>query len=237
MPEHLYTIQQDIFALFPGYVRGIIIAMDVQNCDTPKELIDQLRMEELALRKQYKIDTLSGVKCIANWREAFRKFGAKPGEYRSSIESMARRVLRGDRLPSINALVDIGNIISLRYMMPVGGHAIDHIFGNLCLRIATGNEEFIPLGTNEIEYPQKGEVIFTDENIVLTRRWTWRQGNHTLTLPSTKSIEYNVDGLPPCELFQVEKACNELADLLGKYCGGKIKIEMLSESHPTITLA
>jgi DNA/RNA-binding domain of Phe-tRNA-synthetase-like protein len=49
---------------------------------------------------------------IHAWREAYRAFGARPGEYRSSIEALARRVLRGDALPSINTLVDIGNVIT-----------------------------------------------------------------------------------------------------------------------------
>ncbi len=57
----------------------------------------------------------------------FSPLGIKPSEFRSSIEAMARRVLRGNELPAINALVDIGNLISLRYIIPAGGHALDHV--------------------------------------------------------------------------------------------------------------
>ena len=110
---------------------------------------------------------------------------------------MARRALRGDELPAINALVDIGNIISLRHLIPAGGHAIDVLKGDIELRFATGDEEFVPFGTNDLEHPLPGEVIFVEGSIVLTRRWTWRQANHTLTLPETQAIEFNVDGLPP----------------------------------------
>lgn len=237
MIEHNYSIHPDLFSLYPGYIRGVVIAHGVQNYSSPNGLIDKLRQAEESIRKSISLESLPEDEHILNWREAFRKFGAKPGEYRSSIESMTRRILRGDNLPSINALVDIGNIISLKYFLPVGGHAIDHIDGNLSLRIATGDEIFVPLGGEEKEHPQKGEVIFCDENIVLTRRWTWRQGNHTLTLPSTTSIEYNVDGLPPCESGKVREACDELADLISKYCHGKIIIEILSESHQMISLA
>ncbi len=33
---------------------------------------------------------------------------------------MARRVAKGQELPSINALVDIGNVLSLRHLVPLG---------------------------------------------------------------------------------------------------------------------
>ena len=53
---------------------------------------------------------------------------------------MARRVLRGDKLPLINALVDVGNIVSLRHIMPVGGHDFGVMRGDIALRFATGAE-------------------------------------------------------------------------------------------------
>ncbi len=97
---------------------------------------------------------------IKAWRDAYRAFGAKPSEYRSSVEAMARRVLRGDALPAINALVDIGNVISLRYLVPAGSHAIDVLQEDIEVRIATGREDFLALGSTELEHPQPGEVIF-----------------------------------------------------------------------------
>ena len=237
MKDHYYTIQPDVFLLYPGYIRGVVIARDIQNGSSPKELVDLLRREEESIRNRLRIDTLTNDPCIASWREAYRKFGAKPGEYRSSIEAMARRILRGDSLPSINQLVDIGNIVSLRYLIPVGGHAIDYLQEDLSLRVAAGKEEFLPPGLDKPENPEKGEIIFTDGNIVLTRRWTWRQGSHTLTQLNTGAIEYNLDGLPPITSIQIKKACFDLVGLLEKYCHGYIRVEILSETHPRISLS
>ncbi len=129
---------------------------------------------------------------------AFRKTGVKPAEFRSSIEAMARRVAKGQELPSINALVDIGNVLSLRHLVPTGGHALDDVRGDLVLRAATGEETFVPFGGTETEHPLPGEIVFAEGDVVLTRRWSWRQGVHTLTLPESTSIEFNVDGLPRC---------------------------------------
>ena len=46
-------------------------------------------------------------------------------------------------------LVDIYNSISLKYALPCGGEDIDKFAGNIKLTAAVGNEEFIPLGTDE----------------------------------------------------------------------------------------
>lgn len=236
MTAYSYSISSDIFRMVPGYVRGVVIAQGVQNGASPNELVGMLRQEEEAQRRRLSLETLASEARIAAWREAYRKFGAKPGEFRCSVEAMMRRVLRGDPLPAINTLVDIGNLLSLRHLLPVGGHAIDLLRGDIALRLATGEEIFVPFGTTEEEHPLPGEVIFAEGNTVLTRRWTWRQGQHTLTLPETTAIEFNVDGLPPVEMGQVEQACREVVELVGRFCGGSARVEMLTEQHPVISL-
>lgn len=237
MTKFRYSIQPEIFQMYPGYVRGVVIAQDVKNGASPNELVLMLRQEEDALRNRLSLEKLTEEKRISSWREAYRRFGAKPSEYRSSVEAMARRILRNDALPSINALVDIGNIISVRHLMPVGGHAIDHLGGDISLRLASGEEEFVAFGSSVLEHPEPGEVIFTEGNTVLTRRWTWRQGNHTLTLPETTAIEINVDGMPPVGIADVLRACKEVEELVQRFCHVETRVEILTKEHPSLELA
>ena len=236
MNAYSYSTSPDIFRLFPGYVRGVVIAHGVRNGPSPEELVQMLRQAEESVRARLTIEKVAEEPRIAAWREAYRTFGAKPSEFRSSVEAMARRALRNEPLPAINALVDIGNILSLRHLMPVGGHAIDLLTGDITLRLATGQEEFVAFGTTEVEHPLPGEVIFAEGNTVLTRRWTWRQGNHTLTLPATTAIEFNVDGLPPVPVSEVEQACAEVVELVQRFCGGRVRVEMLSEKNQRVSL-
>ncbi len=237
MRSYRYSISPEIFQMYPGYVRGVVIAHGVRNGLSSDELVGMLRQAEESLRARLTIEKIAEEPRITAWREAYRKFGAKPSEFRSSVEAMARRALRSEPLPSINALVDIGNILSLRRLMTVGGHAIDLLKGDIALRLATGGEEFVAFGTTEIEHPLPGEVIFAEGNTVLTRRWTWRQANHTLTLLETTAIEFNVDGLPPVPVSEVEQACAEVVELVQRFCEAKARVEMLSEGNPKISLA
>jgi DNA/RNA-binding domain of Phe-tRNA-synthetase-like protein len=237
MDHFSYSISPEIFARFPGYVRGVVIAHDVSNGPSPAELVDLLRAGEESVRARVVLEKIAEEPRIKAWREAYRAFGAKPSEFRSSVEAMARRALRGDEIPAISALVDIGNVISLRHLIPAGGHAIDLLNGDIELRFATGEEAFVPFGSEEMEHPLPGEVVFVEDDTVLTRRWTWRQGNHTLTLPETTAIEFNVDGLPPVDLAEIEEACAEVAELVERFCGGTIRIDYLTADHSRISLA
>lgn len=235
--NRFYSIDDDIFSRFQGYRRGVVIAKDVTNCESPLKLISLLRAEEDSIRRQLDPDSLLENPRISSWREAYRAFGAKPGKYRPSMEAMVRRVLRDQQIPAINALVDIGNIVSLRHMVPAGGHAIDMLSGDISLRPANGDESFTPFGSEQIEHPKPGEIIFVEGDVVLTRRWTWRQANHTLTLPTTTAIEYNVDGLPPVGLTEIEAACRDIMELVAEFCGGSSHYEVLTQERPRIQLA
>jgi len=236
MGELYYSIADEIFVRFPGYARGVVLAYDVANGESPSEVVSLLRDAEASIHQQLKIETIAEHPRVKSWREAYRSFGARPGEFRSSIEAMARRALRNDPLPSINALVDIGNAVSLRYLIPTGGHSIDVLTQDISLRPAKGDETFIPFGSDEPESPLPGEIIFVEGNTVLTRRWTWRQANHTLTLPTTKAIEYNIDGLPPIPLSEVDEVCRQVMELVRRFCGGRTRYEIITREHPRIKL-
>lgn len=235
--ERYFIVSDEVFSRFSGYVRGVVIAHGLTNGDSPEELTLLLRSAEDSVRKELNLEKLAEHPRIASWREAYRSFGAKPSKFRPSVEAMIRRVLRNEQLPSINAIVDIGNVVSLRHLVPAGGHAIDVLKADIELRLATGDELFTPLDSQQVENPLPGEVIFAEGKTVLTRRWTWRQGRHTLVLPNTTAVEFNVDGLPPVPVAEVETACREIAELIEKFCGGQSRQEIVTEANPKVKLA
>jgi DNA/RNA-binding domain of Phe-tRNA-synthetase-like protein len=236
VPIRRYTIDERVFRQFPGYVRGVVLAYDVNNYRSPPGLLTLLRDAEIQARHHFLQENVAEHPNIRSWREAYRTFGAKPAEFHSSIEAMSRRVLKGQKIPSINALVDIGNIISLRHLVPAGVHAIDVLTQDISLRPATGEEEFVAYGMDTIEHPLHGEIIFAEGNVVLTRRWTWRQSQHTLTQLDSRSVEYNVDGLMPVSSEKIAMICQEVSKLVRQFCGGRVSIELLTLQHPSLEI-
>jgi DNA/RNA-binding domain of Phe-tRNA-synthetase-like protein len=231
-----YSISKEIFATFPGYCRGVVIARDVTNGKSPEELVTALRVAEASLAERLSAETLTSHPQIESWREAYRAAGIKPSEFRPSVEALARRVLKGDPLPLISTLVDLGTWMSIQYLLPIGAHALDFVTQDIALRLATGEEVFEPFGSDVTEHPNPGEIIFVEGNTVLTRRWTWRQARHTLVVPETKYVEINVDGLPPVTREQVDTICQDVARQVQKYCGGSAHYKILSEGNSRINL-
>jgi DNA/RNA-binding domain of Phe-tRNA-synthetase-like protein len=145
-------------------------------------------------------------------------------------------VLKKDPLPAISKIVDLGNLVSIRHLVPIGAHAIDHLTADMDLRPANGAEIFEPFGTDIVEHPNPAEIIFAEGNTVLTRRWTWRQSRHTLILPETTAVEINVDALPPVTDMEIESIFGEITELMQKYCGGELRYGVLSRENPSLEL-
>jgi DNA/RNA-binding domain of Phe-tRNA-synthetase-like protein len=231
-----YTITSEIFDRFPDFIRGVVLVVGTNNQSSPPKLVQMLREAEEHLRKELQEIGVADHPRLVIWREAFRSLGIKPTEFRPSIDAMARRVMRGDSLPSINALVDIGNIISLSYLLPTGCHAIDKLKGDIFLRQASGSETFTAFGSVDVEHPDPGEFIFTEGDHVLTRRWIWRQSNHTLTELSSTAVEYNLDVLPPSGIPELDAACRDIEALVSQFCGGRISRHVLSRTAPSLII-
>jgi DNA/RNA-binding domain of Phe-tRNA-synthetase-like protein len=150
-------VADEIFRTFPAVLIGVVAFRGVGNAGESPEILETLRREEADAARR-----LAGVPVIEHphivpWREAYRAFGAKPKDHPSSIEGLARRVMRGQPLPHVNSLVDLYNAVSLRHLVPVGGEDLDAVEGDVELRFATDHEPAVRLlGEPEARPPKAG---------------------------------------------------------------------------------
>ena len=156
-----------IITQFPDVKIGVLIGKNVNNTKDSAEITELLRQTEEKLQTKYTIENIATIPKIVDWREAYRSFGCKPSEFRSSVEALSRRILQSKPLPTINPLVDIYNIISIKYLLPAGGGNLDAIFGDMILAFAQGTEQFTMLGQHEPTTVKQGEVIYCDAQKVL----------------------------------------------------------------------
>lgn len=230
-----YSLAPEVLAQFPGYCRGIVWVRGARNGASVPAVTAQLRAAEAEARQRVTGNVAEHPR-IAAWREAYRRFGAKPAEHRSAIEALLRRVLKPDALPAINLLVDIGTLVSVRHLLPAGVHPIPATGAGLDLRHAREGDRFLPAGGDAVEAPAPGEVVFASGDEVLTRRWTWRQAAGTQTLPETSDVFFNVDGLSPCTRAEVEAAMADVAALVREHAGGEIRSVVLDAQTPEALL-
>lgn len=237
----IYRVDPRLFQKYPGYVRGLVVVRRAVNIESPIDEVQRmLSGAQKTIRQRADLETPSTQASIAAWREAYRAFGVKPSEYPSSIEALVKRVRRGDDVPYINTLAALCNSTSLRYMVPIGGHALDGMQpdGELRLGFAAGNEEFTPFNGGPPEHPTPDEIVFTyNGSIVLCRRWTWRQSEFSKLQRTTTAAVINIDGLPPTTRADVEQISHELAALVGMYGGhAPTEVKLLSEKQPETEL-
>jgi DNA/RNA-binding domain of Phe-tRNA-synthetase-like protein len=173
------SVSKQIRETWPGYDAAVVFAEGLRNGPTDETSERLLAAAERAARTSG-LERAADDPRIAAWRRTFSEFGAKPSRYPCSAESLLARVLKGDALPRINALVDTYNAVSLRHVIPVGGEDLDELRGEL--RLVRADD---------------GEVVWRDDVGVTCRRWNWRQEPRTRLTEATTRAFFVVDALAP----------------------------------------
>lgn len=207
---------------------GVIYAMGINNTEEVSDIDGLFAEAAIGLKQSFEgLENPGQHPTIAAWRAAYKKFGADPKKYRSSVEALVRRVLRDEPLPRINTLVDLYNYMSIKHALPLGGENIDAINGNLSLAYADGTENFIVLNGVENDPPEKGEVVYKDDLGVICRRWNWREADRTKLTKETTNAVIVIDAIPPTSEATVTQVTEDFSVLIQKYCGGEITTEIL----------
>ncbi len=216
MPEPSFEVQVDpaVHAKHPDYVALVLVASGLVNGPSDAGSDARLAAAEEHLRASG-LERATDHPHIAAWRAAFSAFGAKPSRYPSSAEALIGRVLKGQALPRINALVDLYNAISVRHVVPLGGEDADWLEGALRLTITVGGEPFDPRGDGaDVKHVAAGEIAWRDDRGVTCRRWNWRQGRRTQLTEESERAFFVFDRLDGLAIDELHRAADELSDLL-----------------------
>jgi DNA/RNA-binding domain of Phe-tRNA-synthetase-like protein len=231
----MFAYDDAVVERYPTIRAGVIHATRLTNGPSPPELLEEYRTEQRATSERLKATAIADLPQIVAWRRAFTGFGARPTQYRNAAEALLRRLARHGDIPTINTLVDIGNLVSIRYAMPVAVFDQANIAGgSITVRFATGDEHFTDLGSTDVVHPDPGEVIFVDgRGVVSARRWCWRQSAQSATSTTTENALIVVEGHHEYAGRDVESALTDLTSLLASHQPqGQIELYVLSPTNP-----
>jgi DNA/RNA-binding domain of Phe-tRNA-synthetase-like protein len=231
----LFRYDPGLIERFPTIVGGLVHARGVENGASPPALAAAYRVEQEDTLIRFGNRPLGALPSLAAWRRAFTAFGVEPTRYRSAAEALLRRLTKHGEIPSVSLLVDIGNLVSVRYRLPVAVLDLAGVAGGITVRIAEGDEEYTDLGTTTVEQPDPGEVIFVDAaGVVHARRWCWRQSAQSATGPATKEILIAVEGLHETAAEDVAAALADLEELVSEHApGAKLETALLRAESPS----
>ncbi len=213
-----FRYSAEIIDRFPTTRGGVIYAAGLTNTSTPPALLEAFEAEQETVRQQLGDTPPSEIASLAAWRSTFSAFGVKPTQYRSAAEALLRRLSKQGTVPSINTLVDMANLVSLRYQLPVAVFDQQSVAGTTTVRFASGDEQFADLGSDSISHPEPGEVVFVDDDgVVSARRWCWRQSIQSAAGLSTTDALITVEGQHSNARADIIRATNDLMGLLSEH--------------------
>lgn len=98
---------------------------------------------------------------ISAVRRMYRRIGWEPTQYRPSSEAMIRRFLKDKGLYRINNAVDLGNVVSTHFHLPMGLYDMDKISGSILIDVGKEGEEYQGISKSVIH--ANGKLILRDD--------------------------------------------------------------------------
>ncbi len=231
-------VAPEIFSSFPATRIGVLVLDNLQNAGEHPALTSMLRAEEAIQREKLAPVELPSLPELKVWREAYKRFGSDPRDFRPSVEALLRRTRGGTKpLPLINPLVDLYNYISIKYHVPVGAEDLAKIHGDVKLQFAAGDESGLALGAEAPENCYPGEVIYRDDVSFLCRRWNWREADRTKIEKATTRAILVIDTVGGIGPEVLARALDETAELIRRELKADIKGGILEPASPALSYA
>ena len=226
-----FSVSREVFEKLDNVCFGVIVAKGIDNTLEKSEIIEKLNQAIQDCEEKFKDTKVKELEDILYYRDAFKKLEINPNKFMSSIEAMLTRTSKGKGLPSISPIVDLGNSVSLKYMVPLGAHDIDTLNGDIEVRFSKEGDTFIPLGCEEAEILEDGELIYSAGDNVRTRRWIWRQSEQGKITNESKNIFLPIDGFTDKNYDSVISTRDELASLLKDIFSCNIKVGFIDKNN------
>lgn len=119
--------------------------------DLSRALSDQ----ERHAREIVNLKTISRHPGVLTSRKVFKSLGIDPARYRPSQEALFRRVLQNKPIPLINSGVDVNNVLSLKFVLPMGLYDKDKIVSAPQIKIGEVGEVYEALNGRLIDCENK----------------------------------------------------------------------------------
>jgi DNA/RNA-binding domain of Phe-tRNA-synthetase-like protein len=149
----------------PGTTFGMVTINGVRVREYDARLWRQVEMLWQHRAREFSLDRLSENEQIAAVRGLQKSFGFDPTRYRPSSESLLRRVLKGQELYQINTAVDVNNLCSLEFLLPMCSYDLQYVKGQVRVRIGQPGEEYPGIGRQVFQAENK--VIIADESGIM----------------------------------------------------------------------
>lgn len=214
-----FDVARDVLALG---VRGAYFTLGGVSNREADPAFDELRDETLtAILSDLSPEKIKNDPILRGFRGLHEAVGRSNRKNVASPENLLNMLLRQGRLPRVNLLVDVYNLISVKFRLALGAHDLARVTGNIHLRMTTGGEGFWPLGAAEPKFVEAGEYAYVDDGNDIICRLEVRQVEKTKVTLDTRECFYIVQGNALTDDHHLKAATEELLALTKRFCGGE----------------
>jgi DNA/RNA-binding domain of Phe-tRNA-synthetase-like protein len=144
-----------------GRVRvGVVGAAPVVVGPSAPDLMVRMRDSERSMHERFAGMTPARIEPLHPAREFYRSFGIDPTKTRPSSEALLRRILKGKTLPQIINAVDLCNVLSVSFLLPIGLYDAAKIEGPVELRQGRVGESFVGIRKGQVHL--EGRPVLVD---------------------------------------------------------------------------
>lgn len=153
------TVRVRIDERVASFVAPAVLAFDGVTVEARDARMDApLAATEARLRQSQDLDDVVGAV-----RAMYRACGVDPTKTRPSSEALLRRVRKGEGVPRINSMVDIGNWCSVEVQLPFGLYDRSRLAGDdIVLRLGRDGEGYVGIRKDHVNVAGRLTVADAD---------------------------------------------------------------------------
>ena len=141
---------------------GVLEAEGIEVQALPPAFDHEVEAVTTRLLGRYSGKPPSDIPGVGETRALFHRLDVDPTRTRPSSEALLRRVLQGRGLPRVSPAVDVCNLCSLEYQLPLGLYDRDEIKGDLTVRAGRAGEGYTGIRRQRVNL--SGRLLIADDN-------------------------------------------------------------------------
>jgi DNA/RNA-binding domain of Phe-tRNA-synthetase-like protein len=215
-------IEGKLEALYPGL--GVSCArLDGLTISAKDEGLEAFKGEVFKrVRKSVRsLDEVKDLPIVRAYRDFFWRVGLDPTKVRPAGEALARRIISGRGIPTINTFVDSYNLASAETFVPIAAFDLSSIGGNLLMRRAKIGESFLGIGMDSPLSLKGVEVVIEDRrDDRLVAVYPYRDADAGKVSEKSRDALAVACGVPGVDKPTVERARELAVSYVLRYSGG-----------------
>ena len=198
----------DLTALFINIDNVRVQKQDIELENYKDEVIKKVKQE-------YNLNSVKNHPTFRAYRSFFWKIGIDPTKIRPAAEALTRRILAGKKIPNINTLVDVYNLVSISSGIALATFDTEKIVGKIFMRFSDQEEKILGIGMEKPFIMTGKEIVISDQEKLIAI-YPYRDSDTTKVTKETRNVTIVVCGVPGIKKETLEKASILTRKLINK---------------------